>query len=71
LIEDNGAGIIKENLNKIFDPFYSTKEKNGTGLGLSITRSIVQKHKGQIEVKSEVGKSTTFTIVIPKNLSKD
>jgi len=71
LIEDNGAGIIKENLIKIFDPFYSTKEKNGTGLGLSITKSIVQKHKGQIDVNSEVGKGTTFTIIIPKNLSKD
>lgn len=71
LIEDNGGGIIKENLNKIFDPFYSTKEKNGTGLGLSITKSIIQKHKGHIEVNSEVGKGTIFTIVIPKNLSKE
>lgn len=69
-ITDNGVGIIKDNLSKIFDPFYSTKEKNGTGLGLSITRSIIQRHKGNIEVISEVGKGTTFTIVIPKNLSK-
>jgi signal transduction histidine kinase len=68
-ITDNGAGIKKENLDKIFDPFYSTKEKNGTGLGLSITKSIIQRHKGKIEVTSEVGKGTTFTLVIPKNLS--
>ncbi len=70
-ITDNGIGIIKENLSKIFDPFYSTKEKNGTGLGLSITKSIIQRHKGNIEVKSEVGKGTTFTIVIPQNLKRD
>lgn len=70
-ITDNGVGIIEANLSKIFDPFYSTKEKNGTGLGLSITKSIIQRHKGNIEVKSEVDKGTTFTIVIPKNLMRD
>jgi len=68
IITDNGAGIIKENLNKIFDPFFSTKEKDGTGLGLSISRSIIQRHKGSIDVKSEDGKGTTFTLIIPKNL---
>jgi len=68
-ITDNGTGIIKDNLSKIFDPFYSTKEKNGTGLGLSITKSIIQRHKGNIEVKSEFGKGTTFTLIIPKNLN--
>lgn len=71
IITDNGNGIMKDNLSKIFNPFYSTKEKNGTGLGLSITKSIIQRHKGNIEVKSEVGKGTTFTIVIPKNLSRE
>jgi signal transduction histidine kinase len=70
-ITDNGAGIIKDNLGKIFNPFYSTKEKNGTGLGLSITKSIIQRHKGNIEVKSKVGKGTTFTLVIPKNLIRE
>jgi signal transduction histidine kinase len=68
-VTDNGAGIPKENLEKIFDPFYSTKEKNGTGLGLSITKSIIQRHKGKIEVKSEIGKGTIFTLTIPLNLS--
>jgi signal transduction histidine kinase len=67
-IIDNGSGIEKANLNKIFDPFYSTKEKNGTGLGLSIAKSIIQRHKGKIEVKSEIGKGTTFNLIIPKNL---
>lgn len=71
LITDNGTGIMKDNLTKIFDPFYSTKEKNGTGLGLSITKSIIQRHKGNIEVTSEVGKGTTFTLVIPKNLKSE
>jgi signal transduction histidine kinase len=65
-IADNGTGISKENIDKIFNPFYSTKEKNGTGLGLSITKSIIQRHKGKIEVNSEVGKGTTFTLIIPK-----
>ena len=70
-ITDNGIGINNDNLSKIFDPFYSTKDKNGTGLGLSITKSIIQRHKGNIEVKSEIGKGTTFTIVIPKKLTRD
>jgi signal transduction histidine kinase len=71
IITDNGTGIIKDNLAKIFDPFYSTKEKNGTGLGLSIAKSIIQRHKGNIEVTSEVGKGTTFTLVIPKKLKSE
>lgn len=71
LITDNGAGINNDNLSKIFEPFYSTKEKNGTGLGLSITKSIIQRHKGNIEVKSEIGRGTTFTLIVPKNLIKD
>jgi signal transduction histidine kinase len=69
-IKDNGSGIEKEKIEKIFDPFYSTKEKNGTGLGLSITKSIIQRHKGKIEVTSEIGKGTTFNIILPKNLNK-
>jgi len=68
-ITDNGTGINKENIDKIFDPFYSTKEKNGTGLGLSITKSIIQRHKGKIEVTSDVGKGTTFNLIIQKNLN--
>jgi signal transduction histidine kinase len=61
LIRDTGAGICRENLGKIFSPFYTTKHR-GTGLGLSITRTIVEKHQGIIGVESEPGRGTTFTL---------
>jgi PAS domain S-box-containing protein len=65
-IADTGAGISKEQLPKIFDPFFTTKEPGkGTGLGLSISYDIIRKHKGRIEVESEVGKGTTFRIFLP------
>lgn len=65
-IRDTGKGIPKEHLNKIFDPFFTTKGVGkGTGLGLAITYSIVQKHKGWIDVKSDVGKGTTFIVRFP------
>ena len=60
---DNGTGIDKVHLQKIFDPFFTTKRKTGgTGLGLSITKGIVEKHKGTIDIESEVGKGTAVTI---------
>ncbi len=63
---DTGEGIPKENLGKIFDPFFTTREiGKGTGLGLSISYGIIQKHKGRLEVESEVGKGSTFTIKLP------
>lgn len=65
-IKDNGCGISKENLDHIFEPFFSTRVKEGgTGLGLSITYGLVQELGGRIEVESEVGKGTTFTITLP------
>jgi len=65
-ITDTGKGIPKENLDKIFEPFFTTKQVGeGTGLGLSICYRIVADHKGRIEVESEVGKGTTFRIVLP------
>jgi two-component system NtrC family sensor kinase len=65
-IADTGCGIPKENLQRIFDAFYTTKPiGQGTGLGLSLSYSIVQKHHGRIEVESEVGKGTTFTVWLP------
>lgn len=65
-ISDTGPGIPKETLAKIFDPFFSTKSASeGTGLGLSISYSIVEKLGGKIQVASELGKGTTFTIVLP------
>lgn len=63
---DTGCGIPEEHLPKIFDPFFSTKsDSGGSGLGLSISYSIIQRHKGTIRVKSELGKGTTFTIELP------
>jgi iron only hydrogenase large subunit-like protein/nitrogen-specific signal transduction histidine kinase len=62
---DTGVGIPKENLKKLFTPFFTTKEKGkGVGLGLAVCYGIIQRHKGKIEVESEVGKGTTFTIKI-------
>ncbi|NOZ60007.1 MAG: DUF3365 domain-containing protein [Euryarchaeota archaeon] len=65
-IRDTGVGIPEEHLGKIFDPFFTTKEVGkGTGLGLYITYSIIEKHGGEIEVESEVGRGTTFRIYLP------
>ncbi len=61
---DTGCGIPKKNINKLFEPFFSTKEK-GSGLGLSIVYGIIEAHKGRIEVKSEVKKGSIFTIIFP------
>lgn len=65
-IADTGCGIAPENLNRIFDPFYTTKPVGqGTGLGLSVSHSIVRKHGGRIDVDSDVGKGTRFTVRLP------
>lgn len=61
---DTGCGIPKKDQSKLFEPFYSTKEK-GTGLGLSIVYRIIAAHKGRIDVKSEVGKGSEFTVILP------
>lgn len=65
IIRDNGVGISPENLQHIFEPFFSTKGDFGTGLGLSITHSLVHKLGGTIDVKSEMEKGTEFTISLP------
>jgi PAS domain S-box-containing protein len=63
---DNGCGIKKQVINRVFDPFFTTKEiGKGTGLGLSICYSIIVKHGGKINVKSQINKGTTFTIKMP------
>ncbi len=64
-VRDAGCGIPRENLTKIFEPFYTTNEKKGTGLGLAVVWGIIDKHAGRIHVESELGMGTTFTILLP------
>ena len=67
-IADAGCGIPKEMIDRIYDPFFTTKEsKKGTGLGLAVSYGIIKKHQGFILVESEEGKGTTFTIRLPVN----
>jgi two-component system sensor histidine kinase HydH len=63
-IRDTGPGIRAENLNKIFDPYYTTKTK-GTGLGLAIVHKIIDAHNGDIRVRSVPGQGTAFIISLP------
>ena len=72
-VADSGAGIAEDDLEKIFNPFFTTKEK-GTGLGLAIVHNIIEAHGGLISVKSKVGKGSLFTITLPlfsQETSKD
>ena len=65
-IKDQGSGISGEHIDKIFEPFYSTKSTDkGTGLGLSISKAIVKRHKGKIRVESKKNIGTTFIIELP------
>jgi signal transduction histidine kinase len=65
-ISDNGCGISGEVIERIFEPFYSHGKKKGTGLGLTISKKIMEEHGGSIDVESEPGKGTKFTLSIPK-----
>jgi two-component system NtrC family sensor kinase len=67
-VSDTGCGIPKENITKIFNPFFTTKggkESTGLGLGLSIVQRIIKSHHGHISVRSTVGKGSTFTVELP------
>jgi len=65
-VRDDGAGIAPDILPRIFEPFLTTKESGrGVGLGLAISRGIVERHNGRIEVESELGRGTTFTVTLP------
>ncbi|MBP1779069.1 MAG: histidine kinase, partial [candidate division NC10 bacterium] len=64
-VRDTGCGIPPANLDRIFEPFFSTKGRKGTGLGLAVAWGIVEKHNGRIEVESEVGKGTAFRVLLP------
>jgi len=68
-VTDTGAGISQEDLDKIFDPFFTKAPLGkGTGLGLSICNSIVDQHGGSISVESQSGKGSTFTVKLPRSL---
>jgi signal transduction histidine kinase len=65
-VRDDGSGIAPDVLPHIFEPFLTTKESgHGTGLGLAIARGVVERHKGRIEVESELGRGTTFNVTLP------
>jgi two-component system NtrC family sensor kinase len=64
-VRDDGCGMSKEVLAKIFEPFYSTKGQKGTGLGLAVVWGIIDNHNGTISAQSEAGAGTTFIVRIP------
>jgi len=66
-ISDTGCGIGKENMGKVLEPFYTTKER-GTGLGLAIVNRIVEIHRGEFRIESELNKGTTCTILLPRKI---
>jgi signal transduction histidine kinase len=66
-VDDNGTGIPEELYDRIFEPNFTSKT-SGTGLGLTMVRKMVEDYKGEISVKSELGKGSTFTISLPTNM---
>jgi len=64
-ITDNGTGISEENMQRLFEPYFTSK-RNGMGLGLAATLNIIQSHNAHVDVKSEIGKGTTFSITFMK-----
>jgi signal transduction histidine kinase len=64
-VTDNGVGIRRDDIDKIFESFYSTKPEAGTGLGLAVVKKIVEVNGGTIEVQSEWGAGSRFTVTLP------
>jgi signal transduction histidine kinase len=65
-VEDDGVGIGEQDLDRVFEPFFSTRRRGkGTGLGLSIVKSIVEQHRGSIEIESELGRGTRVLVTLP------
>lgn len=71
VVTDRGHGIPSDKIQQIFEPFYSTKGQQGNGLGLSVVQSIVEQHGGKVEVESEVGKGSSFKIILPSVLHEE
>ena len=69
-VADTGQGIAPEDISKVFEPYYSTKD-TGTGLGLAIVKKVIDDHGGSITVTSKAGEGTTFAITLPLNGRKD
>jgi len=70
-VRDTGTGIAPENMDKLFKPFFTTRGEEGTGLGLSVSHDIIQRYGGRIEVQSEPGKGSTFTVFLPACKAED
>lgn len=70
IFTDTGQGITPDNLDRIFSPFFTTRQQ-GTGLGLAITQRIVEQHKGELDVASDPGKGATFTIILPLPMNEE
>jgi signal transduction histidine kinase len=69
-IEDNGVGIPRDQLEKVFDPVFTTKPQGeGTGLGLYICQQIVSDHRGEIQITSKPGEGTTVTVLFPYDVA--
>ncbi len=64
-VSDTGSGMSREVMEKVFDPFFTTRSPKGTGLGMSIVYGIMRRHGGKVEVDSEIGKGSTFTLQLP------